>query len=298
MLDLSSKVKQARKARSKGGGKIKGRTLRISAGMQERFVSPINKAVASMVSEVNAGIEKLFSTDAMQAHQDAVGLDATVGSDTRILMNGFQKKFDQIFGNLSTILSQQLAQDTNNNSAVATEMSLKTISAEFTLDQTKMDSVTREILKASAARAAGFIKSIPEQYLNDVQQAVYNSITTGQGLADLNPYLEKQGEKVKNWAGNTAMDQTRKTFNNLNLSRMKNAGIKQGEWIHSGGSQHPRQLHEDYDGKSFNLDEGAPVGDDDGNNVMPGEEPNCRCTFVPIVTLSSDDDTTEADETL
>ena len=37
----------------------------------------------------------------------------------------------------------------------------------------------------------GLIKSIPAQYLNGVQGAVMRSITTGNGMQDLVPYLQK-----------------------------------------------------------------------------------------------------------
>lgn len=281
----SKRIARPRKSPS-GKLIVRGRVLRISAGAQNRFVLPIDSAVAKMTEQVNKAVLELFNSAPMNEHREALGLDASVGSDARKLTNAFQKQFDAIFSNLSGILAAQMVSDMNDNSATMTALSLKQIASDYTINMKKLDKHTTEILKAAVARANSFIKSIPEAYLNTVQNAVLDSIQTGKGIADLEPFLQKQENKVKNWAHNTAMDQTRKVFNGLNRGRMQKAGVTKGEWVHSGGSQHPRPLHEDFDGQSFDLDEGAPVGDDDGNYVMPGDEPNCRCTFTPIIDTS------------
>lgn len=307
--DTVAKAKVKRLARRKPvTSKViaSGKPLMISAGMQARFTSVIEHHVSHMVQEVQDKIAALYRSEASQTHQqllkggDETGLDASVGSQARILTNSFKKQFDSLFGSLSQTLAQGMVADANNNSkqqikASTEEINRKTESLKLTLSAEQLDPATIEILKASVASATRFIQSIPQNYINKVTDAVMHSIQTGSGLQDLVPFLEKQGSTVRNWAHNTAMDQTRKTFNNLNRGRMQKIGVKRGSWLHSGGSQHPRPLHEDFDGQVFNLSDGAPVGDDGGNNVQPGEEPNCRCTFTPVIDdlFNADDDETQ-----
>jgi uncharacterized protein with gpF-like domain len=284
----------------------KANPLHISVGAQVRYVSTIEHHVFHMVQEVNDKIKALFVSDEMQKHVatfDETGMDAaTVGSQARILTTAFKKKFDELFGSLAKTLSQTMVQSINDSSVQSINQSLgasplQTEAAKLTLNTKMLDPATLNILKASAAYATSFIQSIPEQYLNNVTAAVLGSIQGGNGLADLQPYLEKQGSTVTNWARNTALDQTRKTYNNLNRSRMLKIGVKRGKWLHSAGSQHPRKLHVAFDGQEYELGKGAPVGDDGGNYVQPGEEPNCRCTFTPILddlfADNSDDETTQ-----
>jgi uncharacterized protein with gpF-like domain len=272
--------------------KVRGVPYRISIGAQARFTAKINKPVEAMVETVNNAIERLYKSEPamthMQAFEDTAMDAATVGSQARILLNAFQRQFQNLFGALSTTLAQQMVADINQNSTQQSQANIGQINlvnqgAALTLDPKLLDAATIEILKASVNRATDFIKSIPDKYLSDVSAAVYNSIQNGNGLQDLQPFLEKYGSTVKNWAHNTAMDQTRKTFNSLNAQRMRQIGVRKGEWIHSGGSQHPRPLHEDADGQTFDLNKGLPIGDNGGDYVMPGDDVNCRCTFTPIL---------------
>jgi SPP1 gp7 family putative phage head morphogenesis protein len=278
---------------------FRGQVLRVSAGVQARYLSKIMAAVHEMTSSVIRDVEAHFKSSDVHSHMSDVGMDAGAGSQTRILTNKFKDKFDSIFADLSNFLAKQMIEQLNDNSAQQINASLGGLDLleagkHLMLDPNTLSPAVKEMLKAATAQSANFIKSIPDRYINQVNNAVLDSIQTGNGLEDLIPQLEKYGNQTANWAHNTAMDQTRKTFNSLNISRMKAVGVTRGEWIHSGGSQKPRPLHVDFDGKPFNLSEGAPVGDDGGDMVQPGEEPNCRCTFTPIVEASADEDTTES----
>ncbi|KAF9396648.1 hypothetical protein CPC16_010967, partial [Podila verticillata] len=61
------------------------------------------------------------------------------------------------------------------------------------------------------------------------------SITSGNGLEDLIPFLQAQEGITRRRARNIALDQTRKAYNGFNRARCVGAGVTHGEWIHSGG---------------------------------------------------------------
>jgi uncharacterized protein with gpF-like domain len=277
----------------------RGKVLRPSAAIQQKYLAKINAMVDAMIKETRREVEKLFDQDYAHEHfgTDSVGIDAApLASQTRILTNRLKKKYDQLFGKNAFGISDMMVDATNRHS-FATSMAaakdlptLRDVGAKLTLNFKNLDAPTRNILKSSADRSADFIKTIPEKYLNSVSQAMFTSVTSGNGMQDLIPFFEKFDTGTKNWVHNTAMDQTRKTYQGLSIGRMKKVGVKKGEWIHSGGSQHPRPLHEAFDGKTFDLDVGAPIGDDD-DNVLPGDDVNCRCSFVPVI--EDDDDSTQ-----
>lgn len=251
-----------------------------------------------MFADVYSSVVRLLHTHDDHFHgQDTVGMDASIAAQARILINALKTKYDKIFGSAAQPVSAAMADNVNRNSYASVGRSIEPLnidaSRNWKISLKSLDKRTLNVLRAATASSASFITSIPERYINNVASELFGSIATGNGLADLVPYLEKQAVTITNWAHNTALDQTRKAYNGLNAGRMKQAGITHGEWIHSGGSQHPRELHEDFDGKTFDLSVGAPVGDDGGDDVMPGEEPNCRCTFGPVITSDDPEETPE-----
>jgi SPP1 gp7 family putative phage head morphogenesis protein len=91
-------------------------------------------------------------------------------------------------------------------------------------------------------------------------------------------------------AKNIAYDQTRKAFNNINKARMDKLGIREFEWLHSGGSTHPRKLHQELSGKIFSLDDLPIIGTMYGEEVrgIPGQLPNCRCKMLPVISFNEE----------
>jgi hypothetical protein len=68
----------------------------------------------------------------------------------------------------------------------------------------------------------------------------------------------------------------------MGRARQLSLGIEEGVWLHSRAGKHPRETHVAQSGKPFNLREGwyDPAA---GKHVLPGELPNCRCSWRPIV---------------
>ena len=71
--------------------------------------------------------------------------------------------------------------------------------------------------------------------MKDATGAVMRSITTGEGLADLIPALDKIEGIAGRRAKNIALDQTRKAYAGISRQKLMSNGVKQFEWVHSGG---------------------------------------------------------------
>lgn len=139
---------------------------------------------------------------------------------------------------------------------------------------------------AIIAENVALIRSIPEKYFTEVESMVFRSIAKGgdrkQLADDIQREFGKRNGITRRRAEFIARDQVRKATSALSNARQQAAGIKKGIWLHSGGGNQPRHKHVLANGKEFYLDKGLPVGDK-GQYVLPGEEPNCGCTWKPVL---------------
>jgi len=195
-------------------------------------------------------------------------------------------KWEPLFNKWSKRATNRMIKQVERNSAATLGMSLKDVSEEMTISRAGlMTPDIQEIMKASTEEAANLIKTIPQKYLAEVQGQVMRSITSGEGLKDLVPYLNTKYKQNIRKARSVAQDQTRKAYNNLNAERMKKLGVKKFIWIHSGGGKEPRELHKRLNGKECSYDDPPYIGDMYGKPVygLPGEMINCRCTQKPLI---------------
>jgi SPP1 gp7 family putative phage head morphogenesis protein len=150
---------------------------------------------------------------------------------------------------------------------------------------------TREFIKAATNENVALIKSIPRQYHAQVSKVVTRAIASGKGTDEIYQNVKQYEGVTDRRAKFIAEDQTRKIYNGLNAKRMTQAGLDKFQWLHSGGGIHPRPYHLDVlDGQIFSVDDPPVINEDTGATGLPGEEPNCGCTMVPVVTSDDDDD--------
>ncbi len=171
-------------------------------------------------------------------------------------------------------------------SSVALGQSLKQVSEQWTL---KVDYLTtprmQEVITAATTEAANLIRLIPQKYLGDVQGQVMRSITTGDGLKDLVPYLREKYDGNVRHARLVAVDQTGKALSNINAARMIEIGQTKYIWLHTGGSKEPRKTHIAMNGKEYDLLDPPVIGVMYGQEVRgkPRDVPGCRCLMRPIL---------------
>ena len=262
----------------------RGGILRPSVAHAARYASELDKLLAEMIGKTEREVTKLFTSQvAIESH---VTTDASISSQSRILMNALISEFSVLFNEAARGLSKRMVSSVLKDSETGLTRSLKDVSSGVTL---KTDILKRgpvaEIAKASVAENVGLIKSIPKAYLGKVQSAVMRSITTGNGLQDLQPFLAKQKGITERHARNMALDQTRKTYNGINKGRMQAAGIGEFEWIHTGGGQKPRPDHVEMSGNVYSFADLPIIDRKTGERGIPGQAPNCRCTMRPILKL-------------
>lgn len=258
---------------------LKGNPLYNPVSIENRYSRDLRALAKEMTKETKAAVLELFrSSDA----KEFFAQDASIAIMARQMLNLLTAKFDRLYSRHAEILSRRMLRQVDDQSKAVLMQSFKKLSAEVTLKVSDMSPALRTMFEASVSENVDLIKSIPSQYLDRIKGSVNRSITGTGGLGPLIDDIQKYGGMTERRSKNIALDQVRKSYQTVNIQRTKDAGIKKGIWIHTGGTKEPRKLHKEYNGKEFSLIDGAPIGDK-GENVMPGECPFCRCTFQPVV---------------
>lgn len=281
-----TKAKQAWVDQYKPSAVMKGTTLQNNAGLEAWYVGELEKLVKQMTSEVEKEVKKLFASDAAQVI--AVAQDASIASQSRMLMNALSRKFDRLFGRKASDLANRMMYKADGIAKSGMHASLKELSGGLSLKVDIMTAPLGEVIKAGINQNVDYIKSIPAKYLTDVKGAVQRSITTGNGLQDLVPFFAAQEGVTERRARNIARDQTRKALNTIHAERAKAAGIKKFQWIHSGGGKDPRHEHKakwpsGLNGGIFAFNDLPVIDKRTGERGLPGQAVNCRCTMRPVI---------------
>jgi len=264
---------------------IVGSPLPNNASLESKTSRSIVKLTNAMLKETNKELRKLFKTDTSKAF---FAEDASLSSQARIVMNALKKKYIKIFNDQGKLNSKKLVNDANNLSKSTTHNSLEQLSGGLSIKTSDTSSKTNDIMKASISQSVSFISSIQEKYLTDVEGAVMRSITSGQGLKDLIPFLRRFDGITQRRAKNIALDQTRKTYNAVNAQRLQNAGVNQFRWRHSGGSLNPRKDHVAMDGDIYSYDDLPVIDKRTGERGLPGQAPNCKCYQEPVIVFDKE----------
>lgn len=268
---------------------VRGAPLMIAGAIATQYNDALQPLIARMTREVMREVEDLFVTFASDGESWA--MDASIASQARILSNALRDKFVKMFADIAQPVAEKMTKRAEKDSAVKLGASLREMSGMYTLKTNVFSEKLRDVLTATVAENVALIKQkVVQPYMDKVQGAVFRSIQSGNGLADLKPQLEKYDVQVKNWAKNVALDQTRKCYNSINAARMQALGVKKFQWVHSGGSNHPREYHRDVlNGQVFSFDDLPHLdGPNKGERGIPGQAPYCRCTLRPVMEFDDD----------
>ncbi len=260
-----------------------GLVLRLPIMLEVIAAAEWVRLVRKMYHIVLDEFELLMSTPA-QDH----AMDASIADQ---LTNRLSEKLTVLFRGAATTTATTLMARIDNASRRGMELSLKEISEQqLTLKSAALAPNVQTALQNHINDNVDLIRLIPQEFLAAVKEDVNASIVGGNGLQDLLPKLTERYGEAKRHAHNVALDQTRKAYNDLNAARMKDAGVKKFEWIHTGGSNNPRPYHKDrwptgLNGGVFDLDNPPIIVKETGETGLPGQAIYCRCTMRPIVSF-------------
>lgn len=276
---------------------MRGSRLAYNAAQQAKYVRALQSLTQQMTADTKSAIERLFKSgtakDFYAKQKDIVALDESISSLAKKTLEKLVAKWREVFRQRAGEMAKTMVNGAMSASKSSLKRSLSTLSGGLSIKTDFISAGLGEVLKAVVVENVALIKSIPEEYLNDVTGIVMRSITTGAGVNDLipalNSLLTEKAKRITNKAKNLALDQTRKVYNGINRQRMMSVGVRKFEWVHSGGGQHPRQRHIDMSGNIYRFDD-PPVIDDKGTRGFPGDAPNCGCTMIPVVEFDEEEE--------
>lgn len=270
---------------------LKGERLpSFSGAAAVKYQAQLERLVAMMRKEYNREIRKLFRQHADEEH--ALAMDASLASQTRMLFNSLDKRYSKLFRDRSKRMVDRMVDTTSMQSKIAVGESLKKISGGITIKVPDMPSGLSDAVTAAVAENVGLIKSIQQQWHERVSQLVLRAAASGgTGANEIFEQIRHYEGLTEKRAKLIAIDQTRKLTTVMNVERAKAAGMKKFEWVHSGGGSDPRELHEQYDGQTFEYANPPIIDKRTGERGFPGQLVNCRCTMMPVLDLGDAEDT-------
>jgi SPP1 gp7 family putative phage head morphogenesis protein len=135
----------------------------------------------------------------------------------------------------------------------------------------------RDAMRVAAKANVELITSIPEQFLDKIEQAVLEAMSEGLRHEEIIQEIERIGGVTESRAKLIARDQIGKLNSDFSRVRQTDLGIEEYTWS-TAGDERVRDEHADLDGQTFRWDD-APT---DGH---PGEAIQCRCVAIPIFKL-------------
>lgn len=259
-------IQQASKR--KRGRKAKPRPIYVSRKLELDYT----RALLDIITEMHAETV----TALMPLAKPSVG-DSVIVADS--FFSGFKSSFDKLTKNtkdkvsgiasaLATLVvsKQSKASDNQLSSAL-----LKQTGIDFS--GLMSDEVLQGAVNEAVAANIALINSIPQQYLDRVEQAVMASLQAGTLNDTLADELAKIEGVTKNRAALIANDQLGKINSRLSQIRQQSLGITHYTWSTSK-DERVRAKHRNWDGDMIAWDKPPPDG-------HPGQPIRCRCTAIP-----------------
>ncbi len=272
---------------------IQGEAISPAAAVAARYYGAVAALIEEMTTDVTAELKAFFETGYVEEYfatdgPNEVLKNATTAAQARILTNALLKKFNSRFSRKAKVVADRFAREADKASSAAVHSSIQKLSGGLSLPTASLSPDMQEILSATATENINLIKSVSQKYLNEMQQAVMRSVSQGQGLPNLLPYLKKQKDISLRRAQLISMDQTRKVSSNMARARFQKLGLGKYKWLHTGGSDEPRELHIRMSGNIYSWDDPPIIDEKTGERGHPGTAIYCRCKPIPVIEFENE----------
>jgi SPP1 gp7 family putative phage head morphogenesis protein len=256
------------------------RAVHANRGIEAKYRKVLATMTAEMVGSVEywlaAGYRKYPPRVAALVEQ---AQDASPAGSIRRILDDLAKRWIARFDEWAPKIASAYLRGMFKTSDSAFRQSLKDAgwAVEFT-----MTPAMRDAFNASLGENVGLIKSIPAQYLQQVEGIVARSYSNGRDLETMVNDLKTLYPKAAGRAELIARDQSNKANAVVNRTRQMELGITDAIWMHSHAGKEPRPDHVAANGKRYKISEGCKIS---GEFIQPGQEINCRCTSRPVLPI-------------
>lgn len=248
------------------------RPIRPNAGVEAAYRRALDKMVLQMSRSFEYWIKAAYRANPPRLEkeiaEDALPSEA-IARRIRSLTRQWQTRFDD--------MADQVAERFVKSSARSTDSAFQSALKDsgWTVDF-KVTPVVRDVMSAAVIENVSLIQSIPSKYATEVEGIVMRGYTRGRDLEYITSEIEKRYGIARRRAINIARDQSNKMNAVVTRARRVELELYDSEWAHSGAGKEPRVSHvkAGKDKLKFDIREGAYI---DGEWILPGEKPGCRC---------------------
>lgn len=145
-----------------------------------------------------------------------------------------------------------------------------------------------KFVTANIAKNATLIKSIPSEFIKDIETQIYNGISSGSTYKTIEQKIlgtdgiTSSFGKLENRIKLIARNEVSSINGQINMQRLKSVGVTKFIW-QTSNDERVRDSHADLDGQTFSWD--ALPTNERGEEISPGTDFNCRCVSVPVFEL-------------
>lgn len=254
------------------------RAIHANKGVEVAYRKELDKLIAEMSNSFEYWLSAAYKANPPRM-EAALAQDALpsleLSKKIRDIGKRWIKKFDDMAAKIATKFTESGRKSTD--SAFKSALKDAGWSVEF-----QMTPVMRDAMNATIQENVSLIKSIPQQYLTDVEGIVMRGFTQGRDLKTISDELQSRYGVTKRRAALISRDQSNKLTATVTQARRVELGLFEAEWVHSGGGKEPRQSHvkAGKDRKRFDVRVGCLI---DGAHILPGQLINCRCSSKTIL---------------
>lgn len=250
------------------------REIPANAGLEAAYRKRLQLLLRDMAVDIRKRLKGVYrpAKDRLAMDDDPVVALRTV---MRHLARRWQKRFDSMAKDIAEMFATRAQADLD----LAFRKRLR--EAGFTVRFQPTERML-SAYRAVVAENVSLIKSIPQQFLKDVEGAVWRSALKGGAQYELSKEIRAKYGISARRAAFIASDQSNKARATFDNARRAELGIKFAVWKHSHAGKTPRPTHVKMDGQRFEIAKGMwdPAV---GEWIQPGTLPRCRCTSRAVI---------------
>ena len=250
------------------------RAIWPNAGIRQRY----QRRMVALIREMADSVEYWLQAQ-RKAAPPILATDSTPAEQMQFEFRKLAERWQGKFDDMAPKVAESFLTNQFRGTSAAMRMALREAgwSIEFT-----MTPAMRDAFEASLAENVGLIKSIPSQYLQEVEGIVMRNYAAGRDLKSMAAEIRARYHVAANRAVLISRDQANKCSAVVQRARQQELGIVEFQWLHSHAGKEPRSTHVAMNGKRFPVSQGA-WDSKEGAYVFPGELINCRCVSRSIL---------------
>lgn len=253
---------------------VKLRPIHPNAGVQAWYREKLQHLARCMAIDILRRVKRKY-----RPVSNRIGMDDDPVVILRTVLRLWGRRWTKRFDQLSNDIAQMFATRSQVDLDAAFRRRLK--EAGFTVSFRPTERMTSSY-RAVVAENVGLIRSIPRQFLKDVESSVWTSAMRGAAMHELSTEIRAKYGVTYRRAALISRDQNAKARAVFEKARRVELGITEAIWQHSAAGKAPRPTHVKLSGTKFDVSKGA-WDSAEQRFVQPGELINCRCTSRSIL---------------